>query len=638
MTEPATAIEPFRLWSDEPSKVDLLAFSAVASTAAEALFDDDLDPVVIGLSGAWGSGKTTILELIKAEIGKLSSDDHKVLVVSTQPWRYDPAVGPKETLVTEVLQTLRDQVKDNSGLASEAKDHALAILSKLAKRVNWAKALKVAARSALTVSLPKLDDILSLVREDEDQTDLTSTKSMDDFRAEFEELLASDALNDVARVVVLVDDLDRCLPDTVVESLETIRLFLAVPGMSFVIAADEDRVADAISQKLGMPNPAAEEGPARLYLHKIVHTTIPLPGLSQFDTQAYIFLLLARHDADNRYAALIEQCDKLRSEGGSLDDLVIDDTLVPHLATATRLTPILYEKFHASPRRIKRFLNDVSVRESVALKRGFALQPEAIAKLMVLERILTPDFTTVIGWLEKNELRDRLDALDRTANAVADTTPADAEARDDSDGAATRSPKRPPARKVETPAIEAPSPATEDAFSDTLIRWAKLQPTLDATDVSGYLYLAAAFAKIEVTDTGLPERLRDLAARLASSLRLDRAGVGDGDINALSDADAITLLTHLGRRTRDLPSIQKSTSESILRMATLKPTVSKAAVEALKAIPGTDLEPTTILKLRLRDAATYQAVLDEWKRTATADEAQTTIHMVEEEWAKPNGN
>ncbi len=78
--------------------------------------------------------------------------------------------------------------------------------------------------------------------------------------------------------------------------MEAIRLFLSVPKMSFVIAADEDRVSDAIRTRFrdtGIPPEPGREGeePAKLYLHKIVQTTVPLPTLSRFDTQAFLLLL-----------------------------------------------------------------------------------------------------------------------------------------------------------------------------------------------------------------------------------------------------------------------------------------------------------------------------------------------------------
>jgi pantothenate kinase-related protein Tda10 len=56
--------DSFALWSDDPSAVDLLSFNAVAETAEDALLDHRVDPIALGLSGSWGSGKTTVLNLI----------------------------------------------------------------------------------------------------------------------------------------------------------------------------------------------------------------------------------------------------------------------------------------------------------------------------------------------------------------------------------------------------------------------------------------------------------------------------------------------------------------------------------------------------------------------------------------------
>ena len=58
----------YPLWSDEPSVRDLLSFDAVAATVADTVLDDKLDPIALGLSGSWGSGKTSVLELVKADL------------------------------------------------------------------------------------------------------------------------------------------------------------------------------------------------------------------------------------------------------------------------------------------------------------------------------------------------------------------------------------------------------------------------------------------------------------------------------------------------------------------------------------------------------------------------------------------
>lgn len=621
----------FPLWSDEPATHDLLAFRAVAETAADAIFDENLDPVAIGLSGAWGSGKTSVLELIKAEIIERSATaDGKVLVVPTQPWRYDPAVGPKESLIAEVLGALSREFKTEDLVGKAGLD----AFKKLVRKVNWSKAVKMAARTALTMQLPDIDDMFGLVSDDPESLD--AEKGMAAFRDEFEALLADPALQHLSRVVVLVDDLDRCLPDTVVETLEAIRLFLSAKGMSFIIAADEDRVAEAIQQKLKTPESKGEdEDPSKLYLHKIVQTTIPLPALSRFDTEAYLFLLLAKGEVEyDAYAGFVAKCDELRLDGGSLDSIEVEDgsSLAGHLVTAARLTPILYEKFHGNPRRIKRFLNDLNVRRAVANRRGFELKADEVAKLMVLERILTEDFRTVLDWLASTQLRDKLEALELAANGPAEAPP------DEAADVPEEAPAKGRRAAKSAPQEQESQPERGDIFSDTLRRWAKLPPALDASTISGYLYLAASFAKIEVIDTGLPERLRDLAVALTSSLKLDRAGVSDQTLKALPEPDAQTLVGYLGRRTRDQPSIQKFTVESLLRIAAQQPSTMPNVVAALKGLPAGDVEIATIIKLRPLDPATYRPVLEAWKVGANDEQLLTSVGVVETAWSGSNGN
>src|SRR5690606_18766181 len=151
-----------------------------------------------------------------------------------------------------------------------------------------------------------------------------------------------------------------------------------------------------IQQKLQAPvAPVETESTASLYLHKIVQTTIPVPALSYFDTRAYLFLLLSKTYTDpDVYVKLVDDCAALRTAAGSLDDLALPAgvDLSFQMATASRLTPILYEKFQGNPRRIKRFMNDLYVRQTVAGRRGILLEPDAIAKLMVIEKLLEKDF------------------------------------------------------------------------------------------------------------------------------------------------------------------------------------------------------------------------------------------------------
>ena len=421
-----------RLWSDEPSKIDFLAARAIAETVSDAVLDDALDPLAIGLSGPWGSGKTTVLELIKADLDSRSEPEAaKILTVRTDPWRYDPAVGAKESLIGEVLDAISAELTERLKNVEESKGQKIKkLIKKLSDRVDWAKAVKLAAKSSLTLQLPGVDDVLNLIREPAPEvTDAKDEpRGLAGFKAEFAELLATDEMAHVRRVAVLVDDLDRCLVDTVVETLEAIRLFLSVDGMAFVIAADEDRVADAIRTRLPEWSMPAErpddedalpaEPPSKLYLHKLVQTTVPLPALGAFDTESYVLLLQLQNRVEDRLTdtqlkAVIAECQRLRTVG-ALDDLKAPDGFdVQHeLSFARRLMTILYEKLRGNPRRIKRFLNDLNIRRSIAARRGIKLDFDVVAKLMVLEVLLPDQFQSVLSWLRTGELRDRLDALE----------------------------------------------------------------------------------------------------------------------------------------------------------------------------------------------------------------------------------
>ncbi|WP_372983865.1 P-loop NTPase fold protein [Microbacterium sp.] len=581
-----------RLLPDDPAKIDLLSFDAIAQTIADALLDEHLDPVALGLSGNWGSGKTTVLNLVEEEIRSRAGEDTRIVVVQTAPWRYDPAVGAKETLIGEVLSAVQTELSQVEAPSKKAKD----LLSSLVARVDWAKALKMAASAAVTLQLPDPAQLIDLVKAKSDSPD--AARGLEEFRTEFRDLLHSKDLAHVKAVVVLVDDLDRCLPTTVVDSLEAMRLFLDVPKMSFVIAADEDRVADAIRTRFNTTEVSPEESedaedPARLYLHKIVQTAFPLPALSNFDTLAFLMLLLlqTRTRDVEQLKDLIRQCADIRRSGGDADDLKDIDGIKfrEELAVASRLTPMLHEKMHGNPRRIKRFLNDLAVRQVVAQRRGIDLDAAVVAKLMVLEVVLPAEFKRLLGWFAAGELRDRLERLEAAAN-VGHSQRAQGSPNDSSE---------------------------EGEFSDALIRWAKLMPTVGELDLSPYLTLAASFAGVVLVDTKLPERLRDLAANLLSDGRIEQSSVTDADLDSLGEGDLINLIEHIGRTLRDQPHRQKPAVNALLRIARRTPSVTQHATGALRMLSGRDVRIGTPMQFRSDDDKAVRGVLAVWRDGAS---------------------
>lgn len=496
------------LWPDNPTGTDLLGFSDIAEPIQEALLRDRLDPVAVGVFGDWGSGKTTVLEILSSSL----ASDKNVVVVYTRPWEYDPNIDPKATLIAEVLEAVRKEAAKDEKLMDKLGDR----FKKLNERIEWSKAITLAANSALSLSLPSVSDIAGIFSKDGGSADPT----LQGFREEFDKLMGE--LDKVSRVVVLVDDLDRCLPTTVIAALEAIKLFLSVQKMAFVIAADRRLVTLAISKSYDSSPQGVTM--AREYLEKIVQIPVTVPSLGLSDTEGYLaMMLLDRHLHEEGIEKLVAHCDERRRSGqGRLleeipDGLVIDEAK-SDFALAGVLAPVLFQRLGGNPRRLKRFLNAYWLRTSIAKHRSAALEPTALAKLLVLEELDPDGFSTVIGWLGDGTLKEKLTELEN------------------------------PKGKEGPP---------------NLREWAQTAPPLaSADDLGPYLRLAASLRSVGLPGTELPPYLRDIIDGLRASTKTQRAAARSR-LTELGEEDKVKVTRRLCDIVRTEPDSQDDIAETL---------------------------------------------------------------------------
>ena len=330
---------------------------------------------------------------------------------------------------------------------------------------------------------------------------------------------------------------------------------------------------------------------------------------------------------------MIEQCGSLRRSGKGLDDLPDQYAAeyADEISFAARLTPLLYEKLHGNPRRIKRFLNDLRVRQSVASRRGIELDASIVAKLMALEQLFQEEFGHVIEWLATGTLRQRLSELEDVAGRA---TAAQPKSSDDVPSVAG---DKAPASKTQAKKDS----KAEDAnarFSEAMLRWAKLPPSLLGLELAPYLYLAASFKGQALLDQGLPERLRDVASNLLSSSRADRQAVTDADLTALPTVDAEELISHLGRLIRDQPARQKFGVTAMLRMSRFCRDGAGYAAKALATLPVEEIDFGTPLLVSPTDDDAIYKVLAFWKAKATSHQLKEAIKTVESSRKATHGN
>lgn len=362
-----TVLPALRVLADNPSAIDLLGLGAIASAVADVVCGDNGEPITIGIRGPWGSGKSSLLQQVRIELSLRS----KTTVVELNPWEIEDQDEVKGTIITAVLDQLHSGSND-PGIKSK--------LVSLMRRISWTRAAKAIGRGALTMqwNVEELIDAFTPSAEAGHPTSLAG------FREQFASVM--DDLP-VDRVVVLIDDLDRCMPSAVLSTLEAVKLFLAVPKMAFVIAADQEMVRDAIASGLGETRRSAVF--ARDYLDKIVQVPINVPQPTRDDAECYVALLLAHRqegDAVDLHG-LIAHADNRRKEG-----------VLPYLADAAsgQVTPALLQQAQfivtglgadevVNPRRLKRFVNALAVRQHASAASDITLDPAAIAKLFMLE-------------------------------------------------------------------------------------------------------------------------------------------------------------------------------------------------------------------------------------------------------------
>lgn len=169
------------------------------------------------------------------------------------------------------------------------------------------------------------------------------------------------------RVVFFIDELDRCSPEDVVEALRALKTFLEVNDCAFLVAADRD-VLEAALDRLPQTTPLNEEAPyfssAGSFLDKVFQYQIPLPLLRGGRRVRIYARTLVRKPKEGLWW-------EIHDNGRLLDDIVY--TLIPSHVR--------------SPRRVKVLLNKFAVNARIAGAHGIVWmeRAEEIAKLTVLQ-------------------------------------------------------------------------------------------------------------------------------------------------------------------------------------------------------------------------------------------------------------
>lgn len=313
--------------TDNETKVDLLNNEAIAKTIIALLGEKPDRAVTIGVHGDWGAGKSSILEMVEAGLG--TTDD--VLCLKFNGWRFQGFEDAKIALIEGIVTGLIEKRSLLTKAGEAVKD--------IFKRIDWLKLARRGGGLAVTAitGLPSpdqvggvievlkgiLDDPSKLATKDNIDKALKQTEGLlkpasknvphevAEFRKAFDKLLEAAG---VRQLVVLIDDLDRCLPDTAIETLEAIRLFVFTNKTAFVVAADEAMIEYAVRKHFpDLPDTSGPRDYARNYLEKLIQVPFRIPALGESETRIYVTLLLVGAELGEEDQAFVQLIDRARN-------------------------------------------------------------------------------------------------------------------------------------------------------------------------------------------------------------------------------------------------------------------------------------------------------------------------------------
>lgn len=600
------------MWTDHETEQDFLNFRGVARTVAEIIVQAQSRPISIGVSGAWGVGKSSMIKLIHSELaGRATGENNKFIFVEFNAWLYQGYDDARAALIEVVASALLKEAQESKSGIEKTMD--------LLKRVNWFRAAKVTASSAvaLALGLPPVgligevfelgkkavggqidsDDIgeakvtaekvgesaSGLIKE---QRSSSPPKEIHALRISFEEALEEMGVT----LVVLIDDLDRCLPETTISTLEAIRLLLFLKHTAFVIAADDQMIKHAVKRHFE----GVDDNVVTNYFDKLIQVPIRVPPLGTQEVRAYMMMLFIENsslDAEEKEMIRGKVCEQLgKTWQGKRVDLPfirtlngnLPDKLISRLDAADRLAPLMTSAtgIMGNPRLIKRFLNALSIRMAMSLAQGVGVDESVLAKVLLFERCGDPKaYAALIKSVTESDQGNPNFLTNWEQKAISGEP-----------------------LELKTP--------WDDPF---ITEWLRLPPQLGDRDLRGVLYVSREHAPL-ITPV---DRLSSDTVELLTALleHPDMAGSIKDRLGTVPRPEVSVIMDRLLDRARreqewGVPPIL----EACLVVAEADPTQAQRLAGFLKDRPGAQIKPNIVPKIA--ELAWAKSVFSAWEEDA----------------------
>jgi hypothetical protein len=354
MTHTSNPIVPLTLLSDEPIEEleqDGLGLESWAKVIAGIAIGTD-GPFTVGVFGRWGSGKTSILRLAKKMVEQSERYAlNDLTTVAFNAWEYEQESFPLLPLIASIVAELNNRsgpVKKAKVEARKLHDAFRSLLFGLSTK--FSAKIPLVGEASVTLdsknAIERYEDLNTHWIEREIEKSLYYQASL-----ALREIQGEGKKKRRHRLVVFIDDLDRCFPDKAIQLLQSIKLVLNHPGFIFVLAIDRNILESYLDKRY------TEEFGLKFY-HQ---------GQSYLDKIIQLPLWIPPHE--KRFDLMIE---KLLSRA----------EMAKHRIAFEPLAEVLGWACEHNPRQLVRLFNDILVGQtiyrSLGLQGEFPLSPFVI--------------------------------------------------------------------------------------------------------------------------------------------------------------------------------------------------------------------------------------------------------------------
>ena len=228
---------------------------SLAKTLVQYSFPSSL---TIGLYGEWGSGKTSLLNMVFENVERI---DDGVVVLRFNPWLCS---DPKQ-LVTQFFKQMATAIK----LKKRAADKAWELIDQYADILGATSVIPVAGEivAAFTKVLTKKAE-----EETKERTnDLQESKNQ----------IIKKLKDEKIKIIVSIDDIDRLSEEEIVAVFQLVKSLADFPNTIYVLAFDYDVVVRALGK--------VQHGDGKEYLEKIVQVPFEIPAPNIDDIHEALF-------------------------------------------------------------------------------------------------------------------------------------------------------------------------------------------------------------------------------------------------------------------------------------------------------------------------------------------------------------